>query len=374
MKKTIALLLSAVLLCMSAACSPKSSSGTETAASETLASETSGTEKVKEQSDKEQPDDVLKSYGFKGVVSLTKDGEVIYQYVNGKDSGGNALTVDSAMYIGSVSKQFCAASIIMLRDKGKLSVDDTLDKYFPEYEAAKKLTVRNLLTMRSGILDMVNEGPVEGVSYENTEDKNTAVIKEWIFSQPLKFEPDSAYAYSNSNYFLLADIVKQISGKSYHDFVRENIFKPLGMSHSGFVEEVTDDPAWAEGLARGEGNTSVEPPGLANGAGDVASNAADMDAWMAGLSDGTVVSKESFREMTENYSTDSGASYGYGLMGMAYDGTGHPGAIGTYGALDYINPERGLRLFIASNKASSQSYIDSLPSALLKSFIEENNP
>lgn len=364
MKKTIALLLSAVLLCMTAACSPKSSSGTETAASET-----SSIEEVKE-----QPDNVLKGYGFKGIVSLTKDGEVIYQYVNGKDSGGNALTVDSSMYIGSTSKQFCAASIIMLRDRGKLSVDDTLDRYFPEYGEAKKLTVKNLLTMRSGILDMVNEGQVGGVSYENTGEKNIAVVKEWVFSQPLKFEPGSEYAYSNSNYFLLADIVKQVYGKSYHDFVRENIFKPLGMTHSGFVEEVTDNPAWAEGLARGEGNTSVEPPGLANGAGDVASNAADMDAWMAGLSDGTVVSKESFREMTENYSTDSGASYGYGLMGMAYDGTGHPGAIGTYGALDYINPERGLRLFIASNKASSQSYIDSLPSALLKSFIEENNP
>ena len=360
MNKLIAIILSAVLLCFTAACSTDSSSETETTGSKTAITDEG----------KEQMDAVLTGYGFKGIVSLTQNGEIIYQYVNGKDKADNDLNADSSMYIGSTSKQFCAACIIMLRDQGKLSVDDTIDKYFPEYESGKKLTIKNLLTMRSGIADMVNEGSVDGVTYENSEEKNIAAIKEWIFSQPLKFEPDTAYAYSNSNYFLLADIVKQISGKSYHDFVRENIFEPLGMTHSGFVEEVTDDPSWADGLTRGEGNIAIEPPGLSNGAGDIASNAADMDKWMAALSDGTIISAESFSEMTGNYSPDSAVGYGYGLMEMAYGGIGHPGAIGSYHALDYINTEYGLRMFIASNKASSSSYIDALPSALLKNIIE----
>ena len=359
MKRLIAILLSAVLICFTA-CSSGSSPNTETTVSKTEI-----TDEVKA-----EMDTVLTGYGFKGIVSLTQNGEVVYQYINGKDKADNDLTSDSSMYIGSTSKQFCAASIIILRDQGKLSVDDTLDKYFPDYEDGKRLTIKNLLTMRSGIVDMVNEGRVDGVTYDNTEEKNIDLIRDWIFAQPLKFEPDAEYAYSNSNFFLLSEIVKQVSGKSYHAFVRENIFEPLGMTHSGFVEDVPCDPSWADGLLRGDGNTSIEPPGLPTGAGDIASNAADMDKWMAGLSDGTVVTKDSFEEMSANYSPDSSMRYGYGLMGMAYDGIGHDGSIGTYSALDYINTENGLRLFIASNKASTQSFIEALPAALLKSIME----
>ena len=360
MKRTLAIILSAVLLCLTAACSASPVSDTQ---------QTTSAVKAVSDEEKERMDGVLQGHKFQGIVSLTQDGEVIYQYVSGKDKSGNDLTSDSSMYIGSVSKQFCAASVIMLRDKGQLSVDDTLEKYFPEYETGKDITVKNLLTMRSGIPDMVNEGQCDSLSFSNTEDETIDEVKEWIFAQPLKFEPDTAYAYSNSNYFLLADIVKQVSGRRYHDFVRENIFEPLGMTHTGFVEEVRDNPAWADGLTRGEENGNVVQTGLSNGAGDIATNAADMDAWMAGLSDGRIVSEESFREMTANYSPEAAKSYGYGLQNMYNGGTGHPGAIGTYNALDYINTEHGLRLFIASNKGSAQGYIDSLPSVLLKNLV-----
>ena len=359
MKKLFAVIVSAALICLTAACSNES------------ASEVKPTDSaVTTVADKnEAMDEVLKNNHFKGIVSLTKDGEVIYQYIDGKDKSDNDLTADSSMYIGSVSKQFCAASVIMLRDQGKLSVDDTLEKYFPEYEIGRNITVKNLLTMRSGIIDMVNEGTCDGVEYENTEEENTDAVKKWIFSKPLKFEPDTEYAYSNSNFFLLSEIVKQISGQRYHDFVRENIFEPLNMTHSGFVEEVSENPAWAEGLARGEENGNIIETGLSNGAGDIASNAADMDAWMAGLSGGRLISEESFREMSANYSSESGTGYGYGLMPMYSGGIGHPGAISTYNSLDYINSEHGLRLFIASNKGSARGYIDSLPASLLKSII-----
>ena len=271
MKKLFSILFAALLICLTACSANTSGPSSDTEQTATSAETTDA-------DIKEQMDGVLQKHKFQGIVSLTQNGEVIYQYVNGKDKNDNDLTVDSSMYIGSVSKQFCATSIMMLRDQGKLSVDDTIEKYFPEYETGKDITIKNLLTMRSGISDMVNEGQCDGLSFQNTEDETIAAVKEWIFAQPLKFEPDSQYAYSNSNYFLLADIVKQISGQRYHDFVRENIFEPLGMTHSGFVEEVKDDPAWAEGLTRGDENGNVIQTGLANGAGDIATNAADMDA------------------------------------------------------------------------------------------------
>ena len=362
MKKLFSIPFAALLICLTACSANTSGPSSDTEQTATSAETTDA-------DIKEQMDGVLQKHKFQGIVSLTQNGEVIYQYVNGKDKNDNDLTVDSSMYIGSVSKQFCATSIMMLRDQGKLSVDDTIEKYFPEYETGKDITIKNLLTMRSGISDMVNEGQCDGLSFQNTEDETIAAVKEWIFAQPLKFEPDSQYAYSNSNYFLLADIVKQISGQRYHDFVRENIFEPLGMTHSGFVEEVKDDPAWAEGLTRGDENGNVIQTGLANGAGDIATNAADMDAWMSGISEGKLISKETFLEMTQNYSPDAGTSYGYGLQAMYGGGTGHPGTIGTYNALDYIHTEHGLRLFIASRKGSAQEYINSLPAALLNNII-----
>ena len=127
MNKLIAIILSAVLLCITAACSSDNSTATETTTSKTTITDEG----------KEQMDFVLVGYGFKGIVSLTQNGKIIYQYVNGKDKADNDLKADSSMYIGSTSKQFCAACIIMLRDQGKLNVDDTIDKYFPEYESGK---------------------------------------------------------------------------------------------------------------------------------------------------------------------------------------------------------------------------------------------
>ncbi len=356
MKKIVVLILTVIILSFTVSCSQGNSTAEKPAVEKQVNSAA------------KKADEVLKSRGFKGVVSLTKNGKEVYRYANGKDSDGNDFTADSSMYIGSVSKQFCAVSIIMLRDKGKLNLNDKLDKYFPEYKTGKIITIKNLLTMRSGIMDMVNEGHCSGVSYNNSEKENIKAVKKWIFSQKLKFKPDSKYAYSNSNYFLLADIVKQISGQSYHEFVRKNIFKPLKMNHSGFIEDVEDNPSWAKGLMKGENGESINPRGLPNGAGDIASNAADMEKWMRALSDGTLISEKSFREMIKDYSPESATRYGYGLERLYKDGIGHMGVIGTYCALDYINEKNNIRLFAASNKSSAQSYIGSLPMQLLNAL------
>lgn len=360
MKKLLAFILSIVLALSAVACSNGKSDSSE--AVETTA-------KTIVNDIKENMDSTLKKKNFEGIVCLTQNGSVVYQSATGKDKNGADLTVDTTMYIGSVSKQFCAAAIMLLRDQGKLSVDDTLDKYFPEYTNGKDITLKNLLSMRSGIPDMVNDGSVNGISPDNTETENTAAIKDWIFSQQLMFEPDSSYEYSNSNYFLLGNIVEQVSGQSYCDFIRKNIFEPLDMTHTGFVDEVKDSPTWADSLIYDPSMTDSVVYGLTKGAGDIASNAPDMDKWMTGLSGGKVISLDSYREMTADYSPDFAAQYGYGLSGCFDGGVGHSGAIGTYTAMDYINEEHGYNLFIASN--SSYMDIESLPMALLSDLLDE---
>ena len=369
MKKGIALLLILLLALSAAACGSQkadSDDADQTAAEETTAAEESSCDELTAHIEK-----VLSEQHYEGIVYLTHNGEVVYQSATGEDEEGNPLTVDTTLYIGSTSKQFCAAAIMLLRDQGKLSVDDTLDKYFPDYARGKDLTIKNLLTMRSGIMDMTNYATPEDlpIAPEKTEQENVAEVKKWIFDHKLLFEPDTNYNYSNSNFFLLADIVEQVSGEYYNDFIRKNIFDPLGMAHTGFITEISDNPAWAEHLIGDDTVQEVSLKGLAKGAGDVVSSAPDMAKWMEGLIGGKVVSMDTYREMTTDYSPENGENYGYGLMCMFAGGAGHPGRIASCSAIDYFNPEQGYCLFCDSNVDIS----DDLPTLLLSDYLSQES-
>jgi CubicO group peptidase (beta-lactamase class C family) len=275
MKKLSAIILSLVIAFSVTACS--SGNNEESKPVESKIAETETTESV---NIKENMDSVLEHKKFEGIVYLTKDNSVIYQSATGKDEKGNDLKVDSIMYIGSISKQFCSAAILMLRDQGKLSLDNTLDTYYPEYTAGKNITLKNLLSMRSGIPDMVVKTPeaalqVEDVSSDKTEEENVAAIKEWIFKQPLVSEPDTTFEYCNANYFLLSNIVEQVSGENYYDFISKNIFEPLNMTNSGFLNDVKNNSEW--GLTYDTFVVGEDAIGLTKGAGDMVSNAEDMD-------------------------------------------------------------------------------------------------
>ena len=309
----------------------------------------------------------LAGIDFDGVIYVTHKGSVVYQRATGRDENGEPLTIDTSMYIGSVSKQFCAAAVMILRDQGKLSVDDTIDKYFPEYDRGGDITIKHLLTMRSGIRDTVGEGFAGTLPYGNTEAENTALIKEWIFGQSLWFEPGSAFLYSNSNYILLADIVEQVSGQYYNDFLREHIFDPLDMKHTGLITEIPDSPSWAENLICDSEVDEVKIKGVAKGAGDIVSNAPDMVKWMEGLSGGKIVSPETLSEMTEDYSPDFGERYGYGLTQMFAGGIGHAGAISDYSSMDYFTPESGYCFFCDSNGSDPGN----MATLLLYGFLSE---
>ena len=355
MKKLLSVILCCAFALSGTACNNNVSDTTETTEAVTETVEENLNEKI---------DEKLNKMDFEGIVYITHNDSVVYSTAIGKNEKGADLTIESPRYLGSVSKQFCATAIMMLKEQNKLSVDDTLDKYFPEYERGKDITIQNLLTMRSGIPDFLT---VEaGFSSEKSESENVACIKEWVFSQPLDFEPDTAREYSNTNYFLLSNIVERVSGQHYNDFVRKNIFEPLEMNNSGFVNEVENTPYFSAELTN-ETLTVCEDKGTAKGAGDIISTASDMDKWMSGLTSGKIVSEESYHEMTTNHSPEQASIYGYGLSGMYKSGFGHLGKIGDYMALDYFNEEYGYNLFIATDKSCSQ--LGSMPSMLMVLLI-----
>lgn len=365
-KKSVCVVLGSLLMATAYGCSEKPNQTQKSQPDQSSAEVISG--EVKDKLDKTLADEK-----FRGIVQISKGGKVIYQYVNGDNDNKKPLTINDSMPIGSVSKQFCAACILYLSEQNKLSVDDTVDKYFPNYKFGKKMTVKYLLNMSSGIknyLDFVHSSMVG-----DNETDNVYTITKAIGEQELGFEPGEDYEYSNSNYFLLANIVEKASGIAYHKFLREQFFEPLEMKHTGFVDDIQKDEKLASAL-------SVEDlkkeyfycPGVTKGAGDVVSNAEDMDKWMRGLSTGKILSTEGFRQMAETVNPESTEEYGYGLWHMPYDGVGHVGQIPpSFGAVDYINTGRDVYLFAVSNSGRGMSYVQEIPQALLSVLFEEKS-
>lgn len=307
---------------------------------------------------------------FSGVAYVTQNGRVLCQSANGMQNTADSkdMTIDSLFPVGSVSKQFCATAILLLQEQGKLSVDEKITKYFPEYEIGKDITIKHLLSMRSGIRDHVNpdyaytghEIPFEEytVTKTATASENKQIITDWLFTQHLKFSPGNNFSYSNSNFLLLSMIVEQVSGMSYSDFVKQNIFEPLKMTNTGFCEELVDSPDLAEHHMDGE---LIEPyhRGLSHGAGDIVSNAKDMDKWLTSLSDCTLLCEKSFKEMTTDYSFGNG--YGFGIMIDESNGSiYHAGNFASYESMVIIFPAEDINIFVVTNDVEKM-YKKNLP-------------
>ncbi|MFN0110727.1 MAG: serine hydrolase [Blastocatellia bacterium] len=167
-------------------------------------------------------------------LGVIKDGKLIYSRGYGKAnlehgiSNGSKLVYD----IGSTSKQFTAASILLLAQGGKLSLEDDVRKFIPELPTYQKpILIRHLIHHTSGLRDYLTLFSLAGVNFDDTTTESDA-LKIILRQKALNFTPGDEWLYSNSGYFLLSIIVKRASGKSLPEFAKENIFDPLGMKRS----------------------------------------------------------------------------------------------------------------------------------------------
>ncbi len=197
-------------------------------------------------------DELVKNDEFSGVVLITKNEKPIFAKAFGlanKDTG-TPNRLDTKFNLGSLNKSFTQVAVGQLVKQGKISYDDKLGKYLPDYpnqEAAEKVTIRHLLTMTSGV------GDIFGDKYFATPKEKLRNIRDFIplFSdKPLAFEPGTKNRYSNGGYILLGAIIEKVTGKSYYDYVRENIYKPLGMTNTDFYESDKTIPNTAEGYTK----------------------------------------------------------------------------------------------------------------------------
>lgn len=263
--------------------------------------------------------------------------------------------------IGSVSKQFAAASILLLVQDGKLSLDDNITKFFTNAPAAwKDVTVRNLLSHTSGL---PTYDDLEG--FELRRHLTQAQFIERLGAQPLKFPPGQNWSYCNAAYNLAGYIVENVSGETYWDFLRKRIFAPLGMTSTTRRDSWLVIPHRAAGYVFANGAYTARDYDLTDlfAAGAIVSTANDLAKWDAALAGNGLLNKSSRQawwtpaRLNNGNAVETGrhgapGSYGLGWFISTVNGhrnIGHSGITSGFSAANELFPDDHLAIIILSN-------------------------
>jgi len=307
-------------------------------------------------------------------VGVIRDGKLVFAkgYGVADLEKKTPITPDTDFRLASVTKQFTAMSIMLLVHDGKLHYDDTLGKIFPEFpEYGGAITIRELLNHTSGLKDygelylkqMGENTPMEQVPQLLDKD----VLKILEQQTATEFPPGTKWEYSNSGYAVLAMVIQKVSGQPYQDFVRERIFKPLGMNKTiAFVKQLNEVPNRAFGYNKDKisgkfvfGDQS--PTSAVLGDGGIYTSIKEMAKWDKGLREHKLLSEAEMREamtpvpVTEGRKRKDGTmiEYGFGWFLDPYKGherNYHDG--GTTGFLTTIQrfPKDGLTVIVLANR------------------------
>jgi len=261
-------------------------------------------------------DQVVRAYTgdhkFMGSVLVARASQVIFSkgYGSANLEWDIPNTPTTKFRLGSVTKQFTAASILLLEERGKLSVQDPVKKYVPDAPAAwDKITIFHLLTHTSGIPSFT--GFPEYAKLEPFTTSATELLARFK-DKPLDFEPGSKWSYSNSGYVLLSYLIEKITGDSYEKFLRENIFTPLGMQDSGYDSNSDVILHRASGYVpspKGLKNAGFINMTIPQGAGGLYSTTEDLLKWEQGLFGGKLLQPASLEKMTTPFKN----KYAFGL-------------------------------------------------------------
>tara|TARA_R110002050_G_scaffold88375_2_gene186626 strand:+ start:10523 stop:11626 length:1104 start_codon:yes stop_codon:yes gene_type:complete len=283
---------------------------------------------------------------FNGAILVSRGDKIIYKNALGyADKDNNRkLNIASVFYLASVSKQFTAMAIMILKEQKKLSYDDKLSKYFPEFpDYANTVTLKHLMTHTSGIADHYRLG----IYRKGLRDKD--VLEALVKQKELDFKPGDEFRYSNGGYVLLSLIVTKVSGMPFHKFMEINIFRPLGMNNTLVYDESA--PA-IENRAVGYNQAGQldDYEIFTTGAGGMFSTLDDLHLWDRALYTEQLISHAALEEAFTPATLNNGelTKYGYGWGVSEGDGqkvVQHTGGLAGY------------RTFIKRNLYNKSCYI-----------------
>jgi len=302
--------------------------------------------------------DNYKNYTPGCAVLIAKKGEVLLEKGYGIANIELNVPMKSEMVfrIGSITKQFTAMAILQLVDKGQIALTDSIQKFVKDFHfKGKTITIENLLTHTSGIK-----------GYEQIDAKIPNVMRidfspktiiDSLDKLSLEFNPNTRYNYSNSNYFLLGYTIEQVSGKSYQQYIKENIIEPAGLSSTFYESQTQLITNRANGYSLSDGkywNADFISMALVYSAGALGSNVSDLYKWHKALYEGKIVQKETFLKAIQPYKLVDGKQidYGYGFFNKTENGInsiGHGGAIDGFRAIEMYYPEKEIYITLLCN-------------------------
>lgn len=295
---------------------------------------------------------------FNGNILVKKSGKTLYEASMGYAEAGkkSLLNKDLLFDIGSVSKEFNGVSIMILQERGLLKLEDPLSKYIPGLgKWSDRVLIKHLINYTSGI-------PLFNLL---AQEKDEVIFENLRGLKDVQFEPASAYLYNHYNVFLQMRIIEKVSGLSYADFVKENIFTPLKMNNS-----VVDYPANGVRIAKAFDNDFKPTAYTQSMSGWVRLTVEDLGKWVDALDHYRVISAESYKSLSENFPGGESSLGSTGFANGQLTWHQHQGSNSNFEALLYSLPQQELSIVLMTN--NQQMKVHGIKSAILG--ILQNQP
>lgn len=299
----------------------------------------------------------LAAFGVPSVsVAVVQNGELIYAKAFGQAdiSARRAADTSTRYAVGSISKQFTAAALLLEQERGALSLEDKVAKYFPELTRSNEVTIRELLSHTSGYEDYA---PQDYLIPEWTKPTSPSAILDHWSKKPLNFDPGTRRQYSNTNYVLAGAILEKTSGQRLLPFLEENFFRPLGMTSAGDCEVRSANDAaaytrYALGPPRPVGR---EASGWYFAAGELCMTASDLARWDIAFLGKKILASKSYEEFTHKINLRNGQPTHYALGLQIGDLNGipmisHSGEVSGFLALNAVFPSKNSGVAVLSNE------------------------
>jgi CubicO group peptidase (beta-lactamase class C family) len=260
------------------------------------------------------------------VVMVAKNDKIIYRKEFGMANTELKIPMQADMLfrIGSMTKQFTAIAVLQLVEEGKISLQDSIQKYIRDFPSKDHtITIENLLTQTSGIKDYLSEISNPSKQKETYTPRDGV---DYIKDAPLNFKPGSDYRYSNSNYYLLGYIIEMVTGETYEKYLQKNVLNKADLKNTFYIGEENNISNMAQGYSKFDGKiekATLQPVDILYSAGGLISNVDDIYKWHEALYNHKLVTKETLERATTPYKfPDSNFSqYAYGWFIKSLDGS-----------------------------------------------------
>ncbi len=314
-------------------------------------------------------------------LALVRDGKVLYAGAAGTSvlSTGQAAGAETRFAVGSITKQFTSACILLLAEDGKLSPTDKVAKWYPGLTRASEITLLDLMNHVAGYPDYY---PLDFVDRPMQKPIDPDALIAQFGTRKLDFEPGTRYWYSNTGFLILGRVVEKVSGEPFAAFLQRRILGPLGMAHTVFEPRVSPGSSFAQGyvtFALGPPEIPTpEGPGWIGAAGAVYSTPSDLATWDLALVEEKVLKPESFQLMTTPRRLSDGSSTGYGCGLSVSTRSGarvlsHNGAVAGFYALNAVIPETKSAVVLFSNLDSYEA-VNAVYARLMASLLPRREP